>query len=116
MAENVSINPNNGITSSIMSNIKFTNIDLTKGYTSFGGTIFTQKGTIYDPNNGGTGKNTKPFQCVDINWNGAILPNVSLSYLQNNNTINTSGDLLALINDMQGQINVLAELVTSYMG
>jgi hypothetical protein len=56
------------------------------------------------------------INAIDIDWNGAKLPNVSLSYLQNNNTINTSGDLLALINDMQGQINVLAELVTSYMG
>lgn len=89
-------------------NITFNNV---KSYTTLvNGNIGVTNAQGVDPVWGGV------INAIDIDWNGAKLPNVSLSYLQNNNTINTSGDLLALINDMQGQINVLAELVTSYMG
>lgn len=56
------------------------------------------------------------INAIDIDWNCAYLPNVTLSNLEDNNKINTTGDLLYLINDMQGQINLLAELVSSYIG
>lgn len=94
--------------------IDFNNINVGEKVFSTGGKYSHVDNTwdgVYDP-----ADIYMSVNAVEIDWQGAKLPNVSLSYLQNNNTINTSGDLLALINDMQGQINVLAELVTSYMG
>lgn len=48
---------------------------------------------------------------VEIDWNSAELPNVSLDALDGTNTVINTGQLMALINDMQGQINLLAEKV-----
>lgn len=48
---------------------------------------------------------------IQIDWNNAELPNVSLDALDGTNTVINTGQLMALINDMQGQINVLAEKV-----
>lgn len=48
---------------------------------------------------------------IEIDWNSAELPNVSLDALDGKNTVISTGHLMALINDMQGQINVLAEKV-----
>lgn len=45
---------------------------------------------------------------IQIDWNSAELPNVTLDKLDNNNTVVNTGQLMALINDMQGQINAIA--------
>jgi hypothetical protein len=48
---------------------------------------------------------------VDIDWNAATLDNVELAVLDNKNTINTTGQLLALINDLQEQINAIVYIM-----
>lgn len=79
----------------------------------------------YNPNNGelisSTGFALKTFSSMDdiqffgglingveIDWNSAELPNVSLDALNDTNTVVNTGQLMALINDMQGQINAIA--------
>ncbi len=47
---------------------------------------------------------------VDIDWNGAVLPNASTTN-GGEVTINTTGELLKLINDMQDEIYVLTAAV-----
>jgi len=60
---------------------------------------------------GGTTSNWLPsVQSVDIDWNGAILPNANIS-TGGSVTINTTGELLKLINDMQQEIYTLAAAV-----
>lgn len=53
---------------------------------------------------------------VEIDWNGAELSNVNLEALDGTNTIINTGHLMALINDMQGQINVLAQTIADMQG
>ena len=48
---------------------------------------------------------------VEIDWNSAKLDNVELSVLDNKNTVNTTGQLLALINDLQEQINAIVYIM-----
>lgn len=51
---------------------------------------------------------------VEIDWNGAKLSYVSLpNVLDNGNTINTTGQLLALINDLQEQINAIVYIMNN---
>lgn len=51
---------------------------------------------------------------VEIDWNGAQLSYVSLpNVLDNGNTINTTGQLLALINDLQEQINAIVYIMNN---
>ena len=50
------------------------------------------------------------INAVDIDWNGAILPNANIS-TGGSVTINTTGQLLKLINDMQQEIYTLAAAV-----
>lgn len=50
---------------------------------------------------------------IQIDWNNAELPNVNFSELEKGstneyNTVVNTGHLMALINDMQGQINAIA--------
>jgi len=51
------------------------------------------------------------INAVQIDWNGATLDNVELAVLDNKNTINTTGQLLALINDLQEQINAIVYIM-----
>lgn len=53
----------------------------------------------------------KSVNGVEIDWNSAILSNVELSVLDNKNTVNTTGQLLALINDLQEQINAIVYIM-----
>lgn len=55
----------------------------------------------------------KPFvNAVEIDWNNAKLDNVELpNVLDNGNTVNTTGQLLALINDLQEQINAIVYIM-----
>lgn len=49
---------------------------------------------------------------LQIDWNGAKLDNVSLpNVLDDGNTVNTTGQLLALINDLQEQINAIVYIM-----
>lgn len=57
-----------------------------------------------------TGINSKVVNCVDIDWNGAVLPNGDIAN-GSSKTINTTGELLKLINDMSSQISTLNEQV-----
>lgn len=51
---------------------------------------------------------------VEIDWNSAKLSYVSLpNILDNGNTINTTGQLLALINDLQEQINAIVYIMNN---
>lgn len=53
----------------------------------------------------------KVVNAIEIDWNGAKLDNVELSVLDNKNTVNTTGQLLALINDLQEQINAIVYIM-----
>ena len=54
------------------------------------------------------------INAVQIDWNGAQLSYVSLpNILDNGNTINTTGQLLALINDLQEQINAIVYIINN---
>ena len=50
------------------------------------------------------------INAVDIDWNNAVLPNASTTN-GGEVTINTTGELLKLINDMQDEIYVLTAAV-----
>lgn len=51
---------------------------------------------------------------IDIDWNSATLSHVNQpGVLDGTNQVNTTGQLLALINDLQNQINALAYIVTN---
>lgn len=63
-----------------------------------------------------TSINKPVLNAVEIDWNGACLTSVNLSGLTDNNKISTTGQLLHLINDMQGQINLLSETISTYIG
>ena len=52
----------------------------------------------------------KGTNSVDIDWNGAVLPNANLT-TGGSVTINTTGELLKLINDMQQEIYTLSAAV-----
>lgn len=57
---------------------------------------------------------SKLINSVEIDWNGAQLSYVSLpNVLDNGNTINTTGQLLALINDLQEQINAIVYIMNN---
>ena len=57
---------------------------------------------------------SKLINAVEIDWNGAQLSYVSLpNVLDNGNTINTTGQLLALINDLQEQINAIVYIMNN---
>jgi len=49
---------------------------------------------------------------VNIDWNGAIIPNGDLAN-GTSKTINTTGELLSLINEMQQEIYVLSAAVVA---
>lgn len=88
------------------SGINFKNYNPNNGEISMSSTMALGDFTINDiPHFGGV------VNGVEIDWNSAELPNVSLNALDGKNTIINTGQLMALINDMQGQINVLAETV-----
>lgn len=55
------------------------------------------------------------INAVDIDWNQAILPNADLA-TGNGVTINTTGDLLNLINEMQKEIYVLSAAICALSG
>lgn len=60
------------------------------------------------------GKGSDIINSVEIDWNGAQLSYVSLpNILDNGNTINTTGQLLALINDLQEQINAIVYIMNN---
>ena len=60
------------------------------------------------------GKGSDIINAVEIDWNGAQLSYVSLpNVLDNGNTINTTGQLLALINDLQEQINAIVYIMNN---
>jgi len=50
------------------------------------------------------------INAVDIDWNGAVLPDGNIQ-TAGSVTINTSGELLNLINEMQKEIYVLSAAV-----
>ena len=63
------------------------------------------------------GEEYRNIQSVLIDWNGAQLSYVSLpNILDNGNTINTTGQLLALINDLQEQINAIVYIINNGSG
>lgn len=60
------------------------------------------------------GSSFPSINCIDIDWNSAQLSYVSLpNVLDNGNTINTTGQLLALINDLQEQINAIVYIMNN---
>lgn len=76
----------------VFSNVKGTGINLNTGLP-----IFSRK---YIKNEEGEIESTKPvINVVDIDWNGAQLPN-------KNTEINTTGDLLNLIDNMNGSSDI----------
>ena len=52
---------------------------------------------------------------LDIDWCGAVLPNADLA-TGNNITINTTGDLLNLVTEMQQEIYVLSAAICALSG
>lgn len=89
-----------------VSGINFKNYSTSDGEISVISPVALNNFTIDDiPYFGGV------VNAVEIDWNSAELPNVSLDALDGKNTVINTGHLMALINDMQGQINVLAEKV-----
>jgi hypothetical protein len=87
----------------IASGIKFNNYNPNDGELKFISPVSLTDFSIDDiPYFGGV------VNGVEIDWNSAELPNVTLDKLDNNNTVVNTGHLMALINDMQGQINAIA--------
>lgn len=52
------------------------------------------------------------LNAVEIDWNGAVLPNADIANATSK-TINTTSDLLELVNEMQKEIYVLGAAVIS---
>ena len=52
------------------------------------------------------------INAVDIDWNGAVIPNGDIEN-GTSETINTTGELLSLINKMQEEIYVLSAAVVA---
>jgi hypothetical protein len=91
-----------------VSGINFKNYATNDGELAFGAPLALDNFTIDDiPYFGGV------VNGVEIDWNSAELPNVNFSELEKGstnecNTVVNTGQLMALINDMQGQINAIA--------
>ena len=63
--------------------------------------------TPLDPDDG-----TGLINVVNVDWNGAVIPNGDLAN-GTSKTINTTGELLSLINEMQQEIYVLSAAVVA---
>ena len=109
---------NNGITQYVDdSGILFKNIDMANGTVSqTDGTKWTAKNSMFLPINAELGRiggrdSRKFINAVDIDWNGAQMTNGDGTTNAETKTLNTSGDLLKLINDQQEQIYILSSVV-----
>lgn len=102
---NVTINPSNGKASVTIDGISFNSINLADGYKSISQAKIAPQRSIFDPE-GGTNKSLI-INAVDIDWNSAVIPNGDIEN-GTSETINTTGELLSLINKMQEEIYVLS--------
>jgi len=87
------------------SGIVFSNVK-TSGVRINGGPIIVDGLSPGTDPDGGTGI----VQMYDVDWNGAVLPDANLT-TAGSVTINTTGQLLNLINEMQKEIYVLSAAV-----
>ena len=90
--------------------IQFTNLNSSPSPKfSIGGKIFSGQNDFEYANEDGI----KPVvNAVEIDWNGGVLPNGDIEN-GSSVTINTTGDLLSLINKMQEEIYVLSAAVVA---
>ena len=92
--------------------INFNNINVGEKVFSTGGKYSHVDNTwdgVYDP-----ADIYMSVNAVEIDWQGATLSHVNQpNVLDASNQVNTTGQLLALINDLQNQINALAYIVTN---
>ena len=111
MATISNINKGKTVTSATIDGISFNSITHTglgKEY------VYVQNGTPWKTESTST---PMKYACnaVDIDWNQAILPDADLA-TGNGVTINTTGDLLSLINEMQKEIYVLSAAICALSG
>ena len=57
---------------------------------------------------------SKSFNSIEIDWNGARLPNVD-PLTGGQKIINTSGELIQIINSIQKEIHILTDIIFSYI-
>jgi len=90
--------------------IQFTNLNSSPSpRKTINGKLFSQLNDFAYANEDGI----KPMlNAVEIDWNGAVIPNGDLEN-GTSKTINTTGDLLSLIDKMQEEIYVLSAAVVA---
>ena len=93
--------------------INFSTLNVTSEAANGWGTKYTHTDNLTNGKYAGDGQGTTPsfsINAVDIDWNGAVLPDGDIAN-GSNLTINTTGELLKLINEMQKEIYVLSAAV-----
>lgn len=96
--------------SAVLDGIQFNAINVDGG--AHPSSVVTYEGNAWHRNPPSSYEILTIVNAVDIDWNGAVIPNGNLAS-GTSTTINSTGELLSLIDEMQAEIYVLAAAVSA---